>query len=278
MLRLIRAEKQRQQQQQQREHLQRQEEERLEQEKARQQQQQLEQEKLRQKRLHLEQLHQQQQRLNQQRPEKHERSEPLTNGEVHSSTRHRRRVEAAPHHPREKSQRAESPPCVPQANGETHFPADRHEVGKPFSRLDREEPEPEAKVQPESGSDVITNDRKLLMDMLYANHEVASKQTESDEGSDAGPAADNEGAGDQQQQSVKAMVEKLGATGVDLASRLRDAKARATGAEMEGETAAAPAAPKKESDIMWEKWLAQQVSQFADTAFDRVALPIVSFL
>ena len=189
-------------------------------------------------------------------------SESLTNGDV--TRRHRRQRQ-------NQSKRTSAPeaavPLVVVNGDATTHPPDNRESGVD-SRLDKTPvvspavtEQTENKVPSESSSDVMTTNQRLLMDMLYSNQAVASKQTESDECSDETASVENETS--DTSVNVKAMAEKLKASSTGFGDRLKPpAEAEQSSLPLTPEPP--PVVVKKDSDIMWEKLMEQsfRVSDF----------------
>ena len=147
-------------------------------------------------------------------------------------------------------------------NGETHFPS-RNGVEAVFNNLSSTTETIVGKKEKNStqnnsdGPDnVIANDRKLFMDMLYSNQSVASKQTESDENSD-----ETSSVGIETQNgislNVKGLAEKL--QNSNMQSVNEKAKTDETSNNVIQKTANAfPPTVKKDSDVMWEKLVVKE--------------------
>ena len=103
--------------------------------------------------------------------------------------------------------------------------------------------------QAEQSSDVMTTNQKLLMDMLYANQAVASKQIDSDEGSDETGSTENETS--ESSVSVKDMASKM--QSMDISNRLKPPPTD----EDVPPVVVPPPVVQKDSDIMWEKLINQ---------------------
>ena len=104
----------------------------------------------------------------------------------------------------------------------------------------------------ERSSDVMSTDKKLVMDMLYSNQAVASKQTESDEGSDETASTENDETSDAPV-NVKAMTEKLRKISLSHSNH----PASQINHSNESAVIEPPPIIKKDSDVMWEKLIAQ---------------------
>ena len=217
-----------------------------------QKQQQEEQERLlQQKRLEEEKLENQK--------ENHTPARPTPNGDV-TRTRVRRRHVQAPRKP--PSPTFVAPPVIHLSNGDVSTVLNKAEIETPkiiqkseiISVSAEETPNrsslgstPTCK-EPKQNTDVMTTNQKLLMDMIYANQAVASKQVESDEGSDEAGSIENETS--ETSVSVKDMASKL--QSIDISNRLKPPTS-----EEDVPPVAAPPVVKKDSDIMWEKLIDQ---------------------
>ncbi|XP_078493542.1 FH1/FH2 domain-containing protein 3 isoform X3 [Ciona intestinalis] len=198
-------------------------------------------------------LMQQQQKQQQQEKEDKAEAEKEVVTTATTRSRHRRRFDAnVPKTP----ETASPVPCVPQANGETHFPAQKAKEICAVEPTAHETHENAPKKASTPTDEVITSNQKFLMDMLYSNQEVASKQIESDEGSSENdPKAPEERSAEKS--GIKAIAEKLQVSTIDIAQRLKPRAPEETGGSPVDPTPV-PAAPRKDSDIMWEKLLLQQ--------------------
>nr|XP_026694234.1 FH1/FH2 domain-containing protein 3 [Ciona intestinalis] len=195
-------------------------------------------------------LMQQQQKQQKQEEENKAEAEKEVVTTATTRSRHRRRLDAnAPRTP----EMASPVPCVPQSNGETHFPAQK---AKEICAVESTAHESVPKKVSTPTDEVITSNQKFLMDMLYSNQEVASKQTESDEGSSENdPKAIEDRSAEKS--GIQAIAEKLQVSTIDIAQRLKPKAPEETGGSPVDPTPV-PAAPRKDSDIMWEKLLLQQ--------------------
>ena len=186
--------------------------------------------------------------------------DPVTNGDVTTVSRPRRRRDAFLKTPLPQP---EPIPVFESNNGETHFPSDEKEMESLRSRLrstnDASSPTDVAKVSPltkdDRPNDVITNDQKLLMDMLYANRSVALKQTESDDASDEMPSTEAKSPLDLSVE-VKAIRDQLKTSSTPLKNgNLLPSKCfdemRTRDVDI------VPESTKKDSDVMWEKLVAR---------------------
>lgn len=185
-------------------------------------------------------------------------AEPSENGEVTVSRLRRRRdgIKSPP-------PKTESVPVVKSNNGETHFPSDIKEMQSLRSRVrstnGTSSPQEKIDISRQTSvdfpNDVITKDKKLLMDMLYSNQSVASKQAESDEASDETPPTKDKTKIDLSV-DVKAIKERLKSSPMPLTNgSLPPTKHSNVSSPPSNDIS--PAISKKDSDVMWEKLVAQ---------------------
>ena len=117
--------------------------------------------------------------------------------------------------------------------------------------------------KPKTTDEVITNDQKLFMDMLYANQVVASQQRESDECSEETTSSESPSVLPTQNSTsstVKALAKRLqnpSALSSDNKFSSNDKKENQTPSTLTTADSL-PSAVKKDSDIMWEKLMSQE--------------------
>lgn len=172
--------------------------------------------------------------------------EPVTNGDVTRSRRQRHG----------QLKRVSTPDATPTiaVNGDA-FSAHNDFKSSATESLPRrkETTELPPKIEQEPSSDVMTSNQRLQMDMLYLNQAVASKQTESDDGSDDTVSTENETP--DSTVSVKAMAEKLRKASVVGCVEPPTAEKPTSISLSKPEPE--PTIVKKDSDLMWEKLMAQ---------------------
>ena len=126
-----------------------------------------------------------------------------------------------------------------------------------------ETPKLPAKTEVRQENDVIGLEQKNLMDLLYANQNVADQRgpSESDDNSDTTSQKDNKVDSSLGGVNVKSLAEKLQSSVADSAKK----KLEAGDDDMENDEETEEELPavvpvtvvKKDSDIMWEKLIAQ---------------------
>ena len=160
----------------------------------------------------------------------------------------------------------DSVPVLKMTNGETHFPADQKEMESIRSRLGSEEKTPLSRKidtnfpsnKADSSDELIPCNQKFLMDMLYSNQAVASRKAESDEGSDVSPPVDAS-VRSPGSVNVKALAERL--QNAPLVSPDAKSFPSEPGDHLSSNLPTAESLPsvmKKDSDVMWEKLMAQE--------------------
>ena len=199
------------------------------------------------------------------------KNEPVLNGNSQESvtvSRRRRRHELATKPPLPET---ETIPVVALSNGETHFPADNVEMQHMRSRMTSEKNQSSTQKiesdfrhnKPKTTDEVITNDQKLFMDMLYANQVVASQQRESDECSEETTSSESPSVLPTQNSTsstVKALAKRLqnpSALSSDNKFSSNDKKENQTPSALTTADSL-PSAVKKDSDVMWEKLMSQE--------------------